>query len=295
MKIAKYLISALAVISLFLCAFLWHRDCCCYDAVYVITSGDKKCLDSLSSQLKRNSVDFKQFNVTDNKKLVFENLSTGKVYKLSDLANNKANHMKENAFYRVGFEGDPLSDHSFNFIGPLNKIDIREIKRAINHRAVWKDVKTNRYKKVVVFEDNIKLTKEIFKANFVSALSNVPNDADIAFLGTGRAPEKHGDFIDIERILREYKKIKGNDCFVKVGKANQLFGIYGYVVNEKGANNLLKATSCMSDNIDTEVFSFNIKKGSYVLNVYLYKFLLLKPIEGFIKVRKYVEYTGVEE
>ena len=107
-------------------------------------------------------------------------------------------------------------------------------------------------------------------------IKDLPQDWDIAFLVIGRENNKYGCFISVGDIFRDIDEVKGHPYVARIQKTNRVYGLYGYVINKKGAKKLLEITKNTSENIGDIIFQKGGINTGYI-KAYVSMFKLLEP------------------
>ena len=143
------------------------------------------------------------------------------------------------------------------------------------HRKIWQHVADGTESQVIVLEDNVRFEKG-FKRNLQRYIKDLPQDWDIAFLVIGRENNKYGCFISVGDIFRDIDEVKGHPYVARIQKTNRVYGLYGYVINKKGAKKLLEITKNTSENIGDIIFQKGGINTGYI-KAYVSMFKLLEP------------------
>lgn len=142
---------------------------------------------------------------------------------------------------------------------------------AMSHRNIWLDIQKTKKNNCLILEDDITINDNFSsKLNFY--LNNVPDDYDILFLGYHPSSLKH-----VITNSQEYDYNNYNDSANIFIRSNRVYGLFGYIVSQKGVDKLLKLFP-ITNQIDTE-----ISDAMKHLNVYLVKpneqLIISKPSE----------------
>ncbi len=159
-------------------------------------------------------------------------------------------------------------------------IDCDEFKPAKSmsaeqHREIWRKIATSDESLALVVEDNVCFEQK-FKRKFLRYVQDLPQDWDIAFLVVSRENNKYGYFISVGDIFRDIDEVQGHPYVAKIQKTNKVYGLYGYVINKKGAKKLLKLT----ENANTDICDIIFQKGGIntgYVKAYVSMFKLMKP------------------
>lgn len=144
-----------------------------------------------------------------------------------------------------------------------------------NHRKIWQQVADGKESQVIVLKDNVRLEKG-FKRNLQKYIKDLPEDWDMAFLVIGRENNKYGWFISVGDIFRDIDEVKGHPYIARIQKTNQVYGLYGYLINKRGAKKLLKLTENTSADINDTIFRKGGINTGYV-KAYVSMYKLLEP------------------
>jgi GR25 family glycosyltransferase involved in LPS biosynthesis len=112
---------------------------------------------------------------------------------------------------------------------------------ALSHRTVWQMIVENKLKNALILEDDINIDKN-FEKKLKNYKNHLPTDYDMVFLGYHRTSINHG----VKNINSIYMK------------CNRIYGLFGYIVSNKGAHKLLNLFP-ITQQIDT-VISDNLHK-----------------------------------
>ncbi|MDR1551499.1 MAG: glycosyltransferase family 25 protein [Holosporaceae bacterium] len=243
-----------------------------YDAIYIITLDRMPHrFEGMERRLKTHNLEPTKFYAVDGYEVVLVNKRTGEIIsgkqKMKNVGKYRSNN--KNDTYHVSYNGK-YKDAEFD-INLQNRTSAGEIGVTFSHRAIWADVVKNCYKRVIVFEDDaIPLNK--FKKHLLNLLKNIPRDSDITFMSVGFRKDKAYYYPNIEKIFRNFDHVPNNEFVAKIQPTNRLYGMYAYIVGEKGAKKLLEISSNVNYPIDDIVFSQKgINKGK---------------IKGYISKRK---------
>ncbi len=146
---------------------------------------------------------------------------------------------------------------------------------AEQHRKIWQKVANGNETQAMVLEDNVYFEKN-FKRMLQKYIQNLPLDWDIAFLVIGRENNKYGCFIAVGDIFRDIDEVEKHPYVAKVQETNRAYGLYGYVINKKGAKKLLDLTREKSTNISELIYQKGGINTGYI-KAYVSMFKLLEP------------------
>lgn len=141
------------------------------------------------------------------------------------------------------------------------------------HRKIWQKIAEGNETQAMVLEDNVYFEKG-FKRKFFRYIQDLPEDWDIAFLVIGR-DNKYG-FTPVGDIFRDIDEVQSHPYVAQIQKANRVYGLYGYVVNKRGAKKLLKLTENVEGDVNDIIFQKGGVNTGYV-TAYVSMFKLLEP------------------
>lgn len=174
----------------------------------------------------------------------------------------------ESSYDRVKSElqsfGVTCSEFKYGNLSPMNQ-----------HRKIWQKIADSNETQAMILEDNVYFEKE-FKQRLQQYIQDLPQDWDLAFLVIGRENNKYGYFISVGDIFRDIDEVRGHPCVAQIQKTNRVYGLYGYIVNKKGAKKLLKLTKSPSENISDIIFQKGGVNTGYI-KAYVSMFKLLEP------------------
>lgn len=151
--------------------------------------------------------------------------------------------------------------------GPLTSAD--------QHRKVWHKVANDEENQAMIVEDNVYFGKD-FKQKLQRYIQDLPLDWDIAFLVIGRENNKSGCFISVGDIFRDIDEVEKHPYVAKIQETNQVYGLYGYIINKRGAKKLLNLTKNMSTDVSDVIFQKGGINTGYI-KAYVSMFKLLEP------------------
>ena len=154
----------------------------------------------------------------------------------------------------------------------FNSADLPSIKQ---HRKIWQKIVDGDETQIMILEDNVYFEKK-FKRRLQQYMQDLPQDWDIAFLVIGRENNKYGCFISVGDIFRDIDEVKGHPYVAQIQKTNRVYGLYGYVINKKGAEKLLNITKNTSTDISDTIFQKGGINTGYI-KAYVSMFKLLEP------------------
>ena len=150
-----------------------------------------------------------------------------------------------------------------------------EIGCACSHIEIWRKVANRETDIAIIFEDDVILEKD-FKKKMYKFLNDLPKDWDMAFLGVGRRRDKYGKYPCIGDIFRDLDNVVDHPYTAKIQPTNRVYGMYGYVINRKGAIKLLKLVKTLDFPIDDVVFQQGGVDTNYI-KAYVSMYKLLEP------------------
>ena len=120
-------------------------------------------------------------------------------------------------------------------------------------QSVWADVIKNKYKRVIIFEDDIMLFDN-FKENLVNFLKHIPNDSDVAFLdiGMNRPFAEKTYFVSAGFWLSGFLNTPSK-YIAKLKRSPRIWGIHAYSITYENAKKLLRYTKISSIPIDNQI------------------------------------------
>ncbi|MDR1560870.1 MAG: glycosyltransferase family 25 protein, partial [Holosporaceae bacterium] len=139
------------------------------------------------------------------------------------------------------------------FIVKYRKFSAGEIGVTFSHRAIWQDVIKNNYQNAIILEDDVILSKG-FGENLIELINNIPNDADITFLGVGRRKDKSPSYPNIDNIFRDFDHVDGNSVVAQIQPTNLVYGMFAYITSSRGAEKLLQLTNYCKYPVDDIIF-----------------------------------------
>ena len=142
----------------------------------------------------------------------------------------------------------------------FNSADLPSIKQ---HRKIWQKIVDGDETQIMILEDNVYFEKK-FKRRLQQYMQDLPQDWDIAFL------------VIVGDIFRDIDEVKGHPYVAQIQKTNRVYGLYGYVINKKGAEKLLNITKNTSTDISDTIFQKGGINTGYI-KAYVSMFKLLEP------------------
>jgi glycosyl transferase family 25 len=221
-----------------------------YDAVYVINlERTPERFSNIKKQLDGYHIECTRFDAVDGYLVKLIDKSTGKTIIGKEIKGKK---YSRGVSYYVDYNGK-YADAEFYVFPKYRFFSAGEIGVAFSHRAIWNETVKNNYKNVVVLEDDVILSTD-FKNNLEELIRNIPEDADITFLGVGRRKDKVMRYPDIDNIFRDFDHVEGHALVAKIQPTNLVYGTYAYIISAKGAKKLLKLTECSRYPLDDIIF-----------------------------------------
>ena len=156
-----------------------------------------------------------------------------------------------------------------------SNLESEALTPAEQHRKIWRQVADGNENQAMILEDNVYFEKD-FRRKLQRYVQDLPQDWDIAFLVIGRENNKHGCFIDVGAIFRDIDEVEKHPYVAKIQKTNRAYGLYGYIINKRGAKKLLDITKDRSTDISDLVYQRGgINTGH--MKAYVSMFKLLEP------------------
>lgn len=107
---------------------------------------------------------------------------------------------------------------------------------AISHRTLWETMIENDYKNILILEDDAILNSNI-DSELQLSWNTVPNDFDILYLGS---TFYCGDTSLYNQCVTKLTNRKIQQVSDNILKTEGCGGLYGYIISQKGAKNLIK-------------------------------------------------------
>lgn len=215
----------------------------------------------VKKQLDEQNLKYKKFKAVDGYELDFQNAETGE-FLASEKKKDFSKYSWENGptTYNVVLHGRTL----MKIFVEKKQFSLGEIGVTCSHREIWKEMIKNNYDKVMVFEDDVIFDKD-FKKNLAEYVADLPDDWDIAFLGVGLGRSyKYGYSVCVGEVFRDIDNVENHPHVAKIQPTNLVYGMYGYIINQKGAKKLLELTDFSKYPIDNIVFLNAGKLNEYV-------------------------------
>ena len=105
---------------------------------------------------------------------------------------------------------------------------------AMSHKAIWEEVAAARKELVLVLEDDAIILPN-FRERIPMIISELPETWDILYLGSGQ--------YEVETSFSPH-----------LARPSRIYGLFGYVINWRGAERLLKRVFPLRYQIDTELW-----------------------------------------
>jgi len=137
--------------------------------------------------------------------------------------------------------------------------NLGEFGCAMSHRAVWADVVRNKYKRVLVLEDDVVLEGDFLK-NFSQIMNNLPDDFDVFFLDIASFLQENTTyFISPFFWLSKFLDMSSS-YFAKIKAKNKnITSTHAYIVTYDSAKKLLQKTKFMNIPIDNAIIFSGLK------------------------------------
>ena len=119
---------------------------------------------------------------------------------------------------------------------------------AMTHKYIWEDVATTKKDLVLILEDDAVILPD-FRKKISSIISELPATWDILYLGSGGGGGR-GDPAPL--TLRNSGKKSISPHLAQ--PASRIYGLFGYVINWRGAERLLNRVFPLRYQIDTELW-----------------------------------------
>jgi len=159
-----------------------------------------------------------------------------------------------------GFNKKNLKNHSFNSIlretpdyipDNKSKFKVGHLCVTMAHISMINYAKTNGSESILVFEDDAQLAPDFLER--IKYLNEVPDDADIIFLGALTFDKNH--LIPKYKITEHVYKLRAKD----------MWGVHAYIVPKKSYDKVIEVLESFEDVVDDLLFKY-IGKG--VLKAY---------------------------
>lgn len=138
-----------------------------------------------------------------------------------------------------------------------------------NHRAVWQDIIKNKYKKAIIFEDNVEF-RDNFKENLAKVIKNIPDDFDIFFLDIGKnKPHAEKTFFVSAGFWLNGLLNTPSPYYAKLKRTKQIWGSHAYCINSKSAEKLLELTENTDIPVDVAIIDHADSLNLYVSKIKL--------------------------
>ena len=245
-----------------------------YDKIYVISlDRTPKRYAHVKKQLDRFNLKHEKFSAID-----------GKLITVTDTEENLPIPWK--AIYRRGYrygailkisQKQQYKDAEFLYKHDRYTPNLGEFGCAMSHRAVWTDAVKHNYKRVIVFEDDIKLEDD-FLPKLALIMNNLPDDFDVFFLDIASFVSKDVSFVAPDFWLSKFSNTS-SPYYAKVKPYNaNLWGLHGYIITGDSAKKLLEKTKFMNIPIDNSIIFSGLKS-------YISKIKLLSGTEEYSVIR----------
>ncbi len=203
----------------------------------------------VKNQLEKLGLKFKKFSAIDGKSIIVIDEQTGKTLYPKD--------MNEQSYYR--FKKHHLrikqwgNDNGFLYFVNRMMLSPGEFGCLMSHRGVWKDILRHKYKKVIIFEDDVK-----FQENFISNLSlvmkNFPKNFDVFFLDIGmHKPSAKKTYFVPPRFWLSGFFNTSSPYYAGVKHSRRVWGLHAYVITYESAQKLIELTNISNFPVDNMV------------------------------------------
>ena len=146
---------------------------------------------------------------------------------------------------------------------------IGEIGCNLSHMETMKIALKNRYNKILILEDDIKIHPK-FINNLQKIKPFIPTDCDILFLGINNINYKWGSFKKINKYIN---KPFGSKTYTKYPESDGgIYGAHAYIINRKAMKEFIKHTQPMTYPADVTLGKLSTKYktiNAYSLNTNL--------------------------
>lgn len=237
-----------------------------YDKIYVISlDRTPERYAYVKKQFDKQGLKCERFSAVDGNLITVRDQRENVIVPWQEIGPPKGYY--RGAILEIGYPF--YKDAEFCYITDRCLLRTGELGCAMSHRAVWADVVRNRYKKVVIFEDDVTLL-DGFRQNFSKIMKNLPNDFDIFFLDIAVRPHELGDtyFLQPNFWLSKFFNTQSY-YYAKLRLCNKdITSTHAYVITYESAKNLLKKTKVIHVPIDTSIMFSG-------LNLYISKVKIL--------------------
>jgi GR25 family glycosyltransferase involved in LPS biosynthesis len=248
-----------------------------YDIVYVINlDRTPERFKKTNERLCKSDIKCLRFSAVDGYLVKLSDLSSGEIISGRESGEKIKKYFREKrpVLYRVTY-GGKYKSAEFDLFVKYRRFSAGEIGVTYSHRAIWADIVKNNRQNAVIFEDDVILS-ENFKKDLEELIRNIPEDADVTFIGVGKRADKRLSYPNIDEIFRNFDHVPGNNVVAKIQPTNFLYGTYAYIVSAKGAEKLLKLTDLSEYQVDDVIFQQGgINKG--VIKAYVAKKKMCYP------------------
>lgn len=247
-----------------------------YDKIYVISlDRTPERYAYVKKQLNKFNLRHERFSAVD-----------GKLITVTDVEENKTLPWGEvyTKGYRYGAtlkisQQNKYADAKFFYKTDRYISNLGEFGCAMSHRAVWADVIKHKYKKVIIFEDDVTLQDD-FLQKLSLIMNNLPSDFDVFFLDIGSfLPKDITSFMPPDFWLSKFSNTSSfHYARIKPNNTN-LWGLHGYTITYDSAKKLLEKTKFMNIPIDNAIIFSGLK-------LYVSKIKLLSGAKGNSVIRE---------
>ena len=212
------------------------------DKIYVISlenSIERK--KAMQKQLNEAGIEYGIFNATDGYKVKIKNLKTNQEFFGSDIKNGSTK-IEKSVMYKITCNPDDELPIEFHYLSGLSKgISAGELGVWCSNRMIWSDIDKNKYKKVIIFEDDIRFKVEDPKQAINDFVTHVPQIFDIAYL-------------DLEQYEGKQHPLPNNEYVNGFGDNSAGYGAWSILYSSEAIKKLL-SLSCYSYTLDDFLWS----------------------------------------
>ncbi len=209
----------------------------------------------VKNQLEKLGLKFKKFSAIDGKSLIAIDELTGQILYPKDMCRESYCKLKKH-YLKIKKLGE---NAEISYFVDKMMLSPGEFGCFMSHIAVWKDVIEHKYKKVIIFEDDIK-----FQENFLSDLSliirNLPQNFDVFFLdiGMNKPFAEKTYFVPPSFWLSGFFNTSSY-YYAGVKHSMRVWGLHAYVITCDSAQKLLKLTKISNLPVDNMVILSKLK------------------------------------
>lgn len=175
--------------------------------------------------------------------------------------------MKYNINY-TRFSGIDVTKLSKNYINKYvlfkNVLTNSIMGCAISHIKIWEEVIKNNYKYVLILEDDIYIENDFYEV-LNNAYTELPNNFDILYLGSGGLCNPEYNYTDINLIFKIFSSC---NKYKKKYIYKPEFPLYthAYIISNQGCKKLLKYINKIYNHIDVMIALNSNKLNIYATN-----------------------------